>query len=110
MNLEGMSPNQPIVSNSKGGKQSATPYAMHLVPPTAILEVAKVLEYGAKRYGANNWRDVDIDDHLNHVLAHIYAYLAGDDSDNHLSHAACRILFAVELEQIERPRCCKVRN
>jgi len=36
------------------------------------------------------------------VLAHVYAYLAGDRSDSHLSHAACRILFAGHTAAAER--------
>lgn len=34
---------------------------------------------------------------MNHVIQHLYAYLAGDDSDDHLSHAILRAMFAYEM-------------
>lgn len=97
-NIDGLSPDQEIVTNERGGKQSSTPYAFHLCPPEAMFSAAKTLAYGAERYGAENWRNIDIADHLNHALQHIYGYLAGDVSDQHLSHALVRLMFAHELE------------
>lgn len=96
--IEGLSPDQAIVTNERGGKQSSTPYAFHLCPPEAMFSAAKTLAYGAERYGAENWRNIDIPDHLNHALQHIFGYLAGDVSDEHLSHALVRLMFAHELE------------
>jgi tagatose-1,6-bisphosphate aldolase non-catalytic subunit AgaZ/GatZ len=63
----------------------------------AILDVAAVLKYGADKYGDNNWRKIPTQDHLNHALAHIFAYLQGDKGDHHLGHAACRTLMALEI-------------
>jgi hypothetical protein len=57
--------------------------------------MAEVLDHGAKKYGANNWRLIPVEDHLNHLLMHVYAFLAGDRSDDHLSHALCRATFAL---------------
>jgi hypothetical protein len=58
--------------------------------------VAQVLHLGAVKYGENNWRGIPVSDHLNHALIHIYAYLSGDTQDNHLGHAACRMMMAHE--------------
>jgi hypothetical protein len=101
--IKGVSPDTPIVENERGGAQSKSPYRLDLIDPKAILETAKVLAYGAERYGdrplgAENWRLISIEDHLNHLLVHVYAYLAGDRSDGHLSHAVCRALFALGVE------------
>jgi hypothetical protein len=57
--------------------------------------MAKVLSEGAEKYGEQNWRKIDIPDHLNHLLMHTYAYLAGDTTDEHLSHILCRATFAL---------------
>lgn len=158
--MEGVGPNADIVTNDKGGKQSSSPMAMHLVDPAFLLEwasdiagcyeytdeskstivdpehtdrhscyvaikyiamymlapdswllkeamgelesnsikrittIAKVLKYGADRYEPNNWRLIPQEDHINHALIHIMAYLSNDEQDDHLGHALCRLMMA----------------
>jgi hypothetical protein len=94
-------PDAPITTNEKGGGQSHIPVRFDLIDAKAMFEVAAVLHEGAEKYGADNWRLIDIEDHLNHLLTHVYAYLAGDRSDDHLSHAACRAIFALA-DKLER--------
>jgi len=91
-----LGPEAPIQVNERGGQQSAIPVRCDLLPPKAILEVAATLAPAAIKYGEDNWRKIPRKDHLNHALAHIFAHLAGDDADDHLNHAACRLLFAME--------------
>lgn len=100
--LKGLDPDMPTVTNSKGGKQSDTPYGLRYVPPVAILKVSEVLKKGAEKYGGRNWTNIEIEDHLNHALQHIFAYLAGDRSDNHLANLSCRSLFALELQELAK--------
>lgn len=94
--VEGVGKDAPTVINEHGGKQSASPYRCELLPPHALLAVAKVLKGGAERYGANNWHAITAAENVNHALAHLFAYTAGDASDSHLEHAATRILFALD--------------
>lgn len=89
-------------TNKAGGKQSKLTARFDLVPAAQLFEVAVVLGEGAVKYGEWNWKLIPTNDHLSHVLAHVYAYLAGDRSDSHLSHAACRILFAGHTAAAER--------
>lgn len=96
--IDELGPDAPMTTNALGGKQSYVPFAMHLVPPLAVLNVAKTLAEGAQKYGVDNWRLINSHEQLNHALCHIYAWLSGDTGDDHLSHAACRVLFALELE------------
>ncbi len=96
--VPGVSPDQPVVYNEKGGGQSNSPYRMDLVDPKSILEIASVLKEGAEKYGDDNWKLISTQDHLNHLLVHVYAHLAGDESDKHLAHAACRAIFALGVE------------
>lgn len=91
-------PDAPTVINERGGGQSHAPVRFDLIDARALFEAAKVHDHGARKYGANNWRLIDIDDHLNHLLMHVYAYLAGDRSDDHLSHAVCRAIFALGVQ------------
>lgn len=89
------SPDAATHTNEKGGSQSDIPVRFDLIDAKAMFEMAKVLDHGAKKYGADNWRLIDVDDHLNHLLMHTFAYLAGDKTDDHLSHILCRATFAL---------------
>jgi len=81
-------------TNEAGGSQSKLVARFDLIPAVPLFDVAVVLGEGAKKYGVGNWQLICTNDHLSHALAHIFAYLAGDRSDSHLSHAVCRVLFA----------------
>ena len=98
----GVEPDAPVVENENGGKQSDTPYGFHLVPTSAIFDAAKVLKYGADKYGETfehrNYTKIDTVEHLNHAIQHIYAFLAGDTQDDHLGHAIVRLMFAYDVE------------
>jgi hypothetical protein len=97
--IKGIGPDAPITTNERGGKQSATPYGFHLMDPKASFVLAEVLAYGATRYGRDNWRYIDVEDHLNHALQHIFAFLDGDTQDDHLEHALCRVHMAVAVDR-----------
>lgn len=72
------------------------PYRYDLLRPYAMQKLAEVLDYGAKKYGEENWRNVPIRDHLNHSLGHLISCLK-EVNTHDLSHAFCRIMFALEL-------------
>ena len=88
-------PDAPVTTNDRGGSQSDIPVRFDLIDAKALFEMAKVLDHGARKYGEENWRLIDVRDHLNHLLMHTYAYLSGDDTDEHLSHILCRATFAL---------------
>ena len=67
--------------------------------PDALIQIAKVLEYGASRYKPNNWRLIPEEDHLNHALIHLYALEQGDTQDDHLGHFLTRIMMAYATEK-----------
>lgn len=99
--VTGVGSDAATVTNKAGGRQSLVPYRMDLLPPLATLDVAGVLKHGAEKYGEKNWHAISVREHLNHMLVHAFAYLAGDTSDAHLSHAACRALMALEIQLVE---------
>lgn len=112
--VEGVGPEQPVYINEAGGKQSVSPYRLDLLPPLAILEVAKILKKGADKYGAWNWLQIQSDDHLNHMMQHVMAAIAGDTSEvdplEHARQAVCRAMFWLEMLLRERePDAAKVR-
>lgn len=78
---------------------------MHLLPPKATLEVAKVLTFGAQKYNEENWRKLDNlqDRYSSGALRHIFAHIDKEDLDpesglSHLAHAICCLMFKLEIE------------
>ena len=75
-----------------------------LVPASLVLAVAKVREYGCKKYkDPENWHKVEPQRYLDALYRHFLAYLSGEKSDQesglpHLWHMACNIAFLVEME------------
>lgn len=97
--VPGVGPDAPIVENDAGGRQSACPASLvESFPHLAVLMVGRVVQHGLERYEPDNWRKIGRRDHINHALVHAFAYLAGDRQDDHLEHAATRLLFALETE------------
>lgn len=85
-----------MVEDERGFKSRKMDRAFHLIPPVAISKVAEVLHGGMIDHGRDNWRKAGAEEHVNRAIAHLYAFLAGDTQDDHLAHAACRVLFAME--------------
>lgn len=88
-------PTDAKVTNDVGGEQSPLPYRFDLIDAKAMFVLAGVLALGAEKYGEDNWRKLSTKEHLNRVLCHVYAYLAGDRQDDHLGHALCRAMMAL---------------
>jgi len=100
--IDGIGPDARIIENKKGGKQSDTPYRFDLVDPKAMFELARILGRGAEKYDTNNWRLISRRNHLNHCIVHIMGYMAGDiQESDHLSHALCRLMMAIGVEEGE---------
>ena len=94
---------QPIRTFETGATRSndADNVRFDLIPQLALMEIAKVLSVGAIRYGEHDYRKgFPFSDVVNHLLRHLNLYLRGDKSENHLSHAACNVLFLLEYEHI----------
>lgn len=105
----GVHPDAPMVTNDQGGRQSATPFAFHLLPVNALFAAAEVVKQGADKYdekdGERNYLKIPVKDHINHCIQHMMAHLANDTSDAHLSHALVRSMFAYEVAWKEEAEC-----
>jgi hypothetical protein len=97
MTLKGLSPDEPIVTNANGGQQSKCDYGFSCFPPKTMFKLAEIFGYGAKKYSKDNWRLIPPDEHLDHMLTHLYAYLDGDKQDDHLGHFICRAIMFIEM-------------
>lgn len=95
--IPGVGPNTETAVNEAGGRQSAIPYRCDLLPPKACLAVAHIMHGGAAKYGDTNWHAIPERDHINHAMTHLFAHATGDTQDDHLGHAATRLLMALEV-------------
>lgn len=93
-------------ANSSGVKADAGKLPMELLPFLALDEVAAVLQFGAKKYAAHNWRKgLHWSRLLGAAIRHLFLWGAGQqDTDaetglSHLAHAACCVLFLLEYEK-----------
>lgn len=92
--------NIPIKADT--GKPDVT-----LIPYEAVEEIAKVLEFGAKKYARDNWKagtGFKYTRIIASLLRHIYAYLRGEDNDpesglSHMAHAGCNVMFLLYYEK-----------
>jgi len=73
-----------------------------LIPVLGLARLARTCAEGAARYGVGNWlRGIPVSDLLNHAIRHLYLYLAGDKTEDHLAHAAWNILAACHMEMAQ---------
>lgn len=73
------------------------PFAYHLVPPRGLAKVAAVMRAG-ERKGRGGWDHVPIEEHINHAISHLVAYLGKRRGKHHLANAGCRVLMALDLD------------
>ena len=75
---------------------------LDLLPADPIIDIGKVLTYGAKKYSERNWeKGLAWSRCYGAALRHLLAWHKGETNDpetglNHLAHAACEILFLLE--------------
>jgi hypothetical protein len=67
-----------------------------LVPWNAVRQVAEVMTEGLKDHDEDGWRKVPRKTHVSRALRHLVLYITGDITEDHLRHAACRILMSLE--------------
>ena len=92
-------------------KADAGKSRLTLVPRKILFEIAKVREYGLKKYkDPENWKRVETERYRDAAFRHFMAYLDDPGSVDeesglsHLSHLACNIAFLCEMEEKdERP-------
>lgn len=98
-----------LSSVSDGRKFDTDKPMMGLIPPLAEEALARVLTFGAKKYAPGNWRKVEDKErrYMDAMLRHLNAHRRGEKADpetgeSHLAHAACCVMFMLELEEEDK--------
>lgn len=79
-----------------GAKRGTGKPRYDLIPKEALQAWAEAFAEGAEKYGLHNWlQGFPSSNLMNHAIDHIYSYLRGDRSEDHLGHALWNIGAAV---------------
>lgn len=77
-----------------------------LLPLDGVEDIVKILEFGAKKYGVDNWKYLENGNerYFDALIRHLVAWKKGETVDsesglNHLAHAGCNILFLLHLSK-----------
>jgi hypothetical protein len=63
-----------------------------LISPIALKRLAVHYENGAAKYSENNWMlGQPLNRYIESAIRHLYTYLAGDDSEDHMAAAAWNV-------------------
>ena len=84
-----------------------------LVPKAGIDRGVKRLELGAGIHGANNWKKGGpefITQTKRHLAEHLFLYLAGDTTDDHLGAVICNSWFLAHFEANPPQALARVQN
>lgn len=98
-------PQHDIITSESGTKHDEGKPMWHLLPLIVVNEIVKVLTFGAKKYGENDWQKfvMTTDGHRRYfsaALRHLTAYQSGEMDDKetgkpHVVHAICCLIFIV---------------
>lgn len=95
---------KPVVKDIEGKAK------LSLVPRRIIWDIAKIREYGNKKYpsgGPDNWKLTDVQNYKDAAFRHFMLYLDDPSSVDeesgyrHLWHLACNIAFLCEMDDDE---------
>jgi hypothetical protein len=85
----------------KTKKQSAAPRKRAATPFTrAFASVSRVMRAGAAKHPDDDWVRRTPDYHLGRAEEHLRLLHEGDQRQDHLSHAATRLLMALTLREL----------
>lgn len=105
--------NYPPVENSvsdmsPGAKYDGGKVGMWMLPPDPLIDIARVLDFGAQKYASYNWTNgIRYSRIFGSLLRHLFAWWKGEDNDPetnlpHLAHAGCNILFLLQYARTRR--------
>lgn len=89
-----------------GIKYDSDKVMMNLVDYEHVEDIGKVLTYGATKYGAHTWKNLDNakERYFAALMRHVIAWRKGEACDeesglSHLAHAAANIMFLAHFDR-----------
>jgi hypothetical protein len=65
----------------------------------ALYTIARTLSAGRHTHRAGSWRLKSVQKHVQHARKHLDLLATRTEGEDHLAHAACRLLMALELRE-----------
>lgn len=97
------------MSDDNGYKNDENKLRFDLISPFFEEELARVLTYGANKYGVNNWQKLEdgITRYYAALRRHLNAFWQDKEVDeesglSHLAHAAANIMFLIEHKRMQQ--------
>lgn len=93
------------IASSVAVKHDSGKPPMSLLSTKALVEVAKVLDFGCQKYSEHNWRKgFKWSRLLDAAQRHVTSFIDGESKDpetglSHIAHAMCMLMFLLEHEQ-----------
>lgn len=101
-------PAEPVAMSNPKQAYGDKKVPLHLVPGAASAYIAMGLKEGARKYGAFNWRETDVEvmTYVGATLRHLAAFVDGEDTDAesgnpHLAHAMASLAILVDALEAE---------
>lgn len=91
--------------NENGIKRDTGKPSLSLLDRTALEQISKVLDFGAEKYDAHNWRKgIRYTRLIDAMLRHIHAFNDGENTDpesglSHMAHVGCCVMFLLWMEK-----------
>jgi len=88
-----------VEKETQGVKHDQDKIRMDLVPWDVVVEIAKILTFGAKKYADRNWeKGFNWSRVYGALMRHLTLWFQGQDTDaetgrSHLAHAGCCLFF-----------------
>jgi hypothetical protein len=101
-------PEIKVQKEEPGLKFDAGKPPMNLLSREALTQIAKVLEFGSRKYEAHNWRKgMSWSRLLGAAMRHLTAFNDGEDVDpetglSHLAHLGCCTMFLLEYQRFHQ--------
>lgn len=71
-----------------------------LITPVGLRRLAETYAEGAVKYSDENWlKGIEARNLMNHAMTHINEYMAGDKTEDHLSHAVWNLMAIMHFEE-----------
>ena len=108
---------RPKNERGAGFKYDSGKPQMGLLPPHALTEMAKVMTFGAGKYKAHSWKQVEKaqERYLDALLRHADAYVSGERIDPEsglptMAHIMCDAAFLIELDMFNNTKAQQETN